>query len=176
MALNRKASVALLVVAAATTAGSPPAVSNVPNAAHGVRQSSNRDTSYGTLPLAFEPLPQISSDGPVYVSRGAGFSVSVSSRETALAFSKPPHEPGDADVVRIRFAGMASASTLEAIDQLPGRVNYLIGDDPATWRTGVPTFAAVRAPGCSRVSTICSMALPASSSTTSSFRRAPIRV
>ena len=29
-------------------------------------------------------------------------------------------------------------------DELPGRSNYFIGDDPAKWRTNIPTYARVR--------------------------------
>ncbi|HEU0131890.1 MAG TPA: hypothetical protein VFQ85_12950 [Mycobacteriales bacterium] len=44
--------------------------------------------------------------------------------------------------VRVRFAG-ASTRVLEGTGRLPGVVNYLHGNDPAGWRTGVRTFAAV---------------------------------
>src|SRR6202023_607403 len=28
-------------------------------------------------------------------------------------------------------------------DELPGRVNYFLGNDPAQWRTNVPTYSSV---------------------------------
>ena len=137
MNLSRMTYVCVLAVAAIANPGVPPPV---PDA-----RGTDARQSYGTLPLAFEPLPEIGADGPIYISRGPGFSVSVSRRETVLAFPKSSSEPRDADVVRVRFAGAATASAIEAIDQLPGRVNYLIGNDPRGWRTGVPTFATIRA-------------------------------
>src|SRR4029453_12483340 len=30
------------------------------------------------------------------------------------------------------------------VDALPGTVSYFVGDDPAAWRTGIPTYAGVR--------------------------------
>ena len=52
------------------------------------------------------------------------------------------------------FAGKAGSISLlfhnarggepTGIDPTPGRVNYLIGDDPRQWRTNVPTFRGVR--------------------------------
>jgi hypothetical protein len=30
------------------------------------------------------------------------------------------------------------------VDQLPGTSNYFIGNDPAKWRTNVPTYAKVK--------------------------------
>jgi hypothetical protein len=33
------------------------------------------------------------------------------------------------------------------VDQLPGTANYFIGNDPAKWRTSVPTYAKVKYAG-----------------------------
>lgn len=33
---------------------------------------------------------------------------------------------------------------IEGLDELPGRVNYLIGSDPSAWRTGLSTFTRVK--------------------------------
>ena len=38
----------------------------------------------------------------------------------------------------------AAASAPRALAPLPGRVNHLVGDDPAHWHTDIPTFARVR--------------------------------
>jgi hypothetical protein len=32
----------------------------------------------------------------------------------------------------------------EPIDEMPGKSNYLIGDDPIRWRTGVPMYGRIR--------------------------------
>lgn len=46
-------------------------------------------------------------------------------------------------VVRVRFVGQEPAVRLEGAEPLPGRVNVFSGQDPAAWRTGLPTFAEV---------------------------------
>src|SRR4029079_9277116 len=37
-------------------------------------------------------------------------------------------------------------SNLRGVDELPGKVNYLTGDNPQEWRTNVSTFAKVTQP------------------------------
>ena len=46
--------------------------------------------------------------------------------------------------VRIRLVGANSDPQIVGEGALPGRVNYLIGDDHAKWHTNIPTFAKVR--------------------------------
>jgi len=44
----------------------------------------------------------------------------------------------------MRLAGASPNVSLSAVDPLPGKSNYFIGNNPAKWRTGVPQFARVR--------------------------------
>ena len=46
--------------------------------------------------------------------------------------------------VGIEFAGASDAAKTAGIDLLPGQRNYLLGNDPEKWHTGVPTFQRVR--------------------------------
>jgi hypothetical protein len=50
--------------------------------------------------------------------------------------------PVPATVVRVQFVGAAGGKPVGA-DRLAGRVNYLIGNDPARWQTGLPTYGAI---------------------------------
>jgi uncharacterized protein (TIGR03437 family) len=47
-------------------------------------------------------------------------------------------------VLRMKLAGADPASKAEALETLPGKVNYFIGADPQAWREGAPTYAKVR--------------------------------
>lgn len=47
------------------------------------------------------------------------------------------------DLVRLEFLG-ARPAALIGERELAGRVNFLLGDDPGAWRTGLPTYAALR--------------------------------
>src|SRR6185295_2469207 len=40
-----------------------------------------------------------------------------------------------------------STTAMTGVDELPGKANYFIGNDPSRWRTNVPTYAKVRSNG-----------------------------
>ena len=42
------------------------------------------------------------------------------------------------------LAGANPKATVTGLDELPGKSNYFIGNDPAKWRTNVPTYAKVK--------------------------------
>ena len=68
---------------------------------------------------------------------------------------KPPLSPAkDArlnlaktDVVRMALAGASHGLQVSGAEQLLGRANYFIGNDPAKWHSGVPTYGKVRYSG-----------------------------
>ncbi len=47
------------------------------------------------------------------------------------------------DVVRLKLVGGNPKAKVVGLDPLPGKSNYLIGNDPKKWRRNVPTFAKV---------------------------------
>ncbi len=47
-------------------------------------------------------------------------------------------------MVRMSLAGASPQGEVSGLDQLPGRSNYFIGNDPAKWRRNVAQFARVR--------------------------------
>ena len=47
-------------------------------------------------------------------------------------------------VLRTQLVAANPASKVTGEEELPGKINYLIGKDPAKWRTGVATYAKVR--------------------------------
>jgi len=59
----------------------------------------------------------------------------------------PAVTPVKTDVVRMELAGASRAMQIAGAEQLPGTANYFIGNDPAKWHTGVPTYAKVRYSG-----------------------------
>ena len=48
------------------------------------------------------------------------------------------------DVVRMELVGAAPNSQAAGAEQLPGKANYFLGNDPAKWHSNVPTYAKVR--------------------------------
>ena len=51
------------------------------------------------------------------------------------------------DVVRLQLAGAQAGDQGCQRRELPGTANYFIGNDPAKWRTSVPTYAKVQYSG-----------------------------
>lgn len=114
--------------------------------------------NYGKLPLSFE-LNQGQTDAQVkYLSRGAGYSLFLTPREAVLSLSKPtPSQEKQAlkgdktdapahtqgAVIRMSLVGSNEKPTVRGQDKLPGVSNYLTGNDPKKWTTGVEHYAKV---------------------------------
>src|SRR5206468_12406265 len=47
------------------------------------------------------------------------------------------------DVLRMQLVGARTAPRVAGLDELPGTVNYFVGNDPAQWRANVPTYGKV---------------------------------
>lgn len=47
-------------------------------------------------------------------------------------------------VLQMRLVGANSNARVKGAEELPGKSNYFIGNDPKKWRTGIPTYAKVR--------------------------------
>jgi hypothetical protein len=119
-------------------------------------QSRALDKTYSKLPMSFEKNVGQSRAGADFIARGSGYSVFLAPGEALLALKKqepsdrtsdafPKHKEGAA-TIRMRLVGSGPARAAGE-DQLPGKVNYLIGNDSTKWHRGMPTFAKVRYPG-----------------------------
>jgi photosystem II stability/assembly factor-like uncharacterized protein len=69
--------------------------------------------------------------------------------------AQPQTRPGDAAArlrsrevlvhsVKFSLLNANAEARIGGLDELPGRVNYLIGNDPAGWRTALPTYTRVK--------------------------------
>ena len=47
-------------------------------------------------------------------------------------------------MLRIKLIGANPQPELVGLEELPGKVNYFIGNDPKKWRTNISTFAKVK--------------------------------
>jgi len=112
------------------------------------------------LPLIFEPNQGQSNLDPAdprarFVARGSGYSLWLGSEGATLRLASqvPADEhPSNhsaskfprVESLQMRFAGANPKPAITGANLLPGKSNYLLGNDPAKWRTGVPQFARVR--------------------------------
>lgn len=120
-------------------------------------------SDYGKLPLSFE-VNRGQTDGRVkFLSRGNGFSLYLTNDEATISLKNPGHgrvdaskragvpvraassDPSPASVwLSMQLLGANTTSRVVGGAELPGKVNYFIGNDPAKWRTNVPTYAQVK--------------------------------
>jgi hypothetical protein len=120
---------------------------------------------YGELPLTFE-ANQGQVDARVkFLSRTSGYTLFLTGDEAVLTLrgrlpvtnkarvAKTAHTVqrgaavprAGALLMKLRDANPAAKVT--GVDELPGTANYFIGNDPAKWRAGIPTYAKVKYEG-----------------------------
>ncbi len=75
-------------------------------------------------------------------------SASVAASGAAEASAGRPQST--TDVLRMQLAGAKFDPEPDGLDPLPGTVNYFLGNDPAKWRSGIPTFGKVQYRGIYR--------------------------
>ena len=131
---------------------------------------------YGKLPLSFEANQGQTDPQVRFLSRGAGYSLFLTSTEAVLALTEGPQQkpaaraaraPGSAGaegpalhaarasishdnktaVLRMKLVGANAKAEVIGQDELPGKSNYFIGNDPKKWHTNVRQFAKVRYEG-----------------------------
>jgi len=95
--------------------------------------------SYRALPLRFEPAAGPPDAPRSFVARGGGYRLALTADEALIA--APPALPRA--VVRVKLIGADAGAPATTPEPLPGKSNYLIGNDPARWRTNVPTYQRI---------------------------------
>lgn len=101
-------------------------------------------TAYGKLPLAFEANQGQSDPQVKFLARGQGYSLFLTETEAVLTLRPPTPDPQPPSVLRMQLVGANSNPQVTGQAELPGRINYFLGNDPSQWRTNIPTFAKVR--------------------------------
>jgi uncharacterized repeat protein (TIGR01451 family) len=102
----------------------------------------------GQLPLIFEPN-QGQADAKVkFLARGAGYSLFLDPTGAVLALQTVPRSRSKSQshseqFVRMKLVGANPAAATKGTGLLPGKSNYVIGNDPRQWHSGVPQFAGV---------------------------------
>ena len=116
------------------------------------------------LPLFFEANQGQTDSRVQFLSRSKGYTLLLTPTETILAESKTqvsarpgssgPFEPfqkpvvtasaSSGSLIRMQLVGANQAPAMTGVDELPGKVNYLIGNDAAKWHTDVPLYSQVQ--------------------------------
>ncbi|MGA8503521.1 MAG: SBBP repeat-containing protein [Candidatus Sulfotelmatobacter sp.] len=105
----------------------------------------------GQLPLIFEPNQGQADPQVKFLAHGAGYSLFLDSDTALLAVQTAPSSSSSAkhneQFVRMKLVGANPAAALAGADALPGKSNYMIGNDPQKWHSGIPQFAGVHYAG-----------------------------
>jgi hypothetical protein len=120
--------------------------------------------AYGKLPLGFTENQGQSAQEVRYVSHGGQYDLFLTSQEAVLALRhtqrlnmNPLHRAKSlhamnlarkaattTTALRLQFEGANPAPQIAGSENLPGKVNYYIGNDPGKWHVGLPSFAQVK--------------------------------
>jgi hypothetical protein len=128
------ATIALLMLAGATLV-STQAPAATPGA-HRLKES------YGQFPLHFEQNAGQADPRTDFLARGKGYNLFLTPRGAVLGLRTG--DGAKSTVLRLNLAGANARARATASDPLPGRINYFIGNDPAKWRTNLPTYGRVQ--------------------------------
>ncbi|MEO5361856.1 MAG: hypothetical protein H7843_15675 [Nitrospirota bacterium] len=117
--------------------------------------------SFGKLPITFESNDGQTDPKVKYFARGQGYTLFMTPQEFVLSLAAPDkksvkdklHSPKHVlsrgnmktSAIVIKFVNPnPDARTITGIDELPGKSNYFLGNDPEKWRTNVPTYEKVK--------------------------------
>ena len=97
------------------------------------------------LPVSFEVNQgQVDSQVHFLAHAGQGTMYFTPSEAVLALASRDSQNRSQISALRLKWMGANPNPQIVAEQPLPGRINYLIGRDPAHWHTGIPTFARVR--------------------------------
>jgi hypothetical protein len=143
---------------------SPQATAKTANHKPSKAEQARAVQAYGKLPLSFEANQGQTDHRVRFLSHGSGYSLFLTPEEAVLTLQtgwtqKPgPKAEGlqpfvggkklaPPAILRMQLAGNNAKAGMVGLDELPGKSNYLIGNNPAKWRTGVPNYRKVAEDG-----------------------------
>ncbi len=116
-----------------------------------------QNTKSVPLPLSFE-VNRGQTDAEVqYLVRGGRQTIFLTPNRAVLSLVSPGSStPGrfqsirtlraqklQTAAIRMNLRNSRQPDSVEPLDPLPGKVNYLIGNDPSRWHTDIPTYARI---------------------------------
>lgn len=118
---------------------------------------------YGQLPLAFEVNAGQVDSSVKLLSRGNGYTLFLTPTEAVLSLrrrsmeerralpgsfaGKREFKPAARSVIRLKAIGADANPKITGLDELPGKSNYFIGNDPDKWHKDVANYAKAKIEG-----------------------------
>jgi len=114
------------------------------------------EEAYGHLPLGFEANVGQTDSQVRFLARGQGYGLFLTASGAVLSLNPTAKSKGgdeaklptaSADqraVLSLQLEGARRSARIRGLDELPGKLNYFIGNDPRKWRKDVPIYSRVR--------------------------------
>lgn len=150
-----------LVTHASATTSTNPASEKISEAT-----KSRIQATFLKAPLHFEANQDQADEQVKFVARGGGYSLFLTVNEAVMVLReasgtrqqaivrnpmamserlnpKSEIQNPKSSVVRMKLVGANPDAEVIGLEQLPGKINYFIGNDPKKWRTNVSTYAKI---------------------------------
>lgn len=120
---------------AAAAPAAAPATANSPSAKPALA------SAYGNLPLRFEANRGQTDPRVRFLARGSRSELFLAGSEAVLVLTKPAAQ---STALRFSLLGANRAAQISGVDPQPGVSSYFIGNDPAKWRSDIPSYARIK--------------------------------
>src|SRR6516225_1861043 len=119
-------------------------------------QSQQTFERFANLPLSFEINQGQIAPEVRLLSRGTGYQLFLTSSDAVMTIggmSQPDRRhpapqgapaPNPVSVLRMKLVGSNPTAKVEGKEELEGKSNYFLGNDPKNWRTNVAQYAKVQ--------------------------------
>jgi hypothetical protein len=98
---------------------------------------------FGSLPLWFE-AGQGGAVPSEYTAHGRDSQITISRDGAQFVLGRPGQT---AETARMQFVGASAGAAIAGGAEMPARINYLSGNDPSKWQSGLAAFGQVRVSG-----------------------------
>src|SRR6266404_514706 len=116
-----------------------------------IRELLDVGLAYGQIPLSFEANQGQTDPQVNFLARGSGYTLFLTPTEAVLSLQKPVASQGSntipEDVLRMQLVGSNPDPRVVGLDPQATTSNYLIGNDPSRWHTGVANYGKVEYQG-----------------------------
>ena len=92
-----------------------------------------------SIPLVFTPNIGQDREQVRFASRGPGYALYFTPQETILTLTTTRKTAE----LRMRVPHARPDATVSGLDNLPAKINYLMGNDPSKWRMGVQSYGKI---------------------------------
>lgn len=118
-------------------------------------QQEKMKQAYGQLPMSFEVNQGQANEAVKFLSRGHGYQVFLTDNEAVLVLQDiectgckasvptPGSQLPTPNTLRFKLQDARLDAAINGSGLLPGRSNYLIGNDSSQWHTSIPNYSRV---------------------------------